>query len=142
MALARLEPSRPDELAAQVREYRSVLGWSQQDLADRAGCSRPTIARLEAGRVILSVTMNKVIDALNQGIADAVQADKRAAAATQQAPKQHASVPASPEVKPDAAPTQSDAGAVSADADDRASSYAMYGPVFSEGNANKQRGVS
>lgn len=148
MALARLEPSRPDELAAQVREYRSVLGWSQQDLADRAGCSRPTIARLEAGRVILSVTMNKVIDALNQGIADAVQADKRAAAAKQQAPKQHASAPApvsgtaSPNVKTDAAPTQLDANAAPADADDHASSYAMYGPVFSEGNANKQRGVS
>lgn len=73
MALAKLEPSRPDELAAQVKEYRSVLGWSQQDLAQRAGCSRPTIARLEGGRVILSLTMTKVIDALNEGIADAVR---------------------------------------------------------------------
>lgn len=73
MALAKLESSRPDELAAQVKEYRSVLGWSQQDLAQRAGCSRPTIARLEGGRVILSLTMTKVIDALNEGIADAVR---------------------------------------------------------------------
>ena len=73
MALAKLEPSRPDELAAQVKEYRGVLGWSQQELAQRAGCSRPTIARLEGGRVILSLTMTKVIDALNAGITDAVQ---------------------------------------------------------------------
>lgn len=73
MALAKLEPSRPDELAAQVKEYRGVLGWSQQELAQRAGCSRPTIARLEGGRVILSLTMTKVIDALNAGITDAVR---------------------------------------------------------------------
>lgn len=73
MALAKLEPSRPDELAAQVKEYRGVLGWSQQELAQRSGCSRPTIARLEGGRVILSLTMTKVIDALNAGITDAVQ---------------------------------------------------------------------
>ena len=73
MALAKLESSRPDELAAQVKEYRSVLGWSQQELAQRADCSRPTIARLEGGRVILSLTMTKVIDALNEGIADAVR---------------------------------------------------------------------
>ena len=86
MALAKLEPSRPDELAAQVKEYRGVLGWSQQELAQRAGCSRPTIARLEGGRVILSLTMTKVIDALNAGITDAVQNNQVHGAASKSQP--------------------------------------------------------
>ena len=86
MALAKLEPSRPDELAAQVKEYRGVLGWSQQELAQRSGCSRPTIARLEGGRVILSLTMTKVIDALNAGITDAVQNNQVHGAASKSQP--------------------------------------------------------
>lgn len=115
MALAMLEPSRPDELAAQVKEYRSVLGWSQQELADRAGCSRPTIARLEAGRVILSLTMNKVIDALNEGLADAARA--------------------SADMSPDHHATQEqsdDTNTQTTQDDSRASSYDVFGPVFSD----------
>lgn len=120
MALAMLEPSRPDELAAQVKEYRSVLGWSQQELADRAGCSRPTIARLEAGRVILSLTMNKVIDALNEGLADAA----RASAHT---PSEHQSSQTSPQVQAENTTTDTTQD------DSRESSYDVFGPVFSDG---------
>lgn len=32
----------------QVKAARALLGWSQGDLAQRAGVSEPTIARLEA----------------------------------------------------------------------------------------------
>jgi transcriptional regulator with XRE-family HTH domain len=32
----------------QVKAARSLLGWSQDDLADRSGVSKPTIGRLEA----------------------------------------------------------------------------------------------
>lgn len=32
----------------QVKAARALLGWSQNDLADRSGVSRPTIKRLEA----------------------------------------------------------------------------------------------
>ena len=32
----------------QVKAARSLLGWSQADLARRSGISEPTIARLEA----------------------------------------------------------------------------------------------
>lgn len=116
MALVMLESSRPDEFAAQVKEYRNVLGWSQQDLADRAGCSRPTIARLEDGRVILSLTMNKVIDALNEGLAAAarvsvdVSSDNRAAHELTEA---HTT-------------TDTTQGNV------RESSYDVFGPVFSD----------
>jgi transcriptional regulator with XRE-family HTH domain len=33
----------------QLRAARGLLGWSQSDLADRAGLSLPTLKRLEAG---------------------------------------------------------------------------------------------
>ena len=88
MSLEKLESSSPDELADLVCAYRAELGWSQKDLADRAGCSRPTIARLEAGRIILSVTMNKVITALNEGIAEKEAREKVLPAATKKQPRQ------------------------------------------------------
>jgi len=33
--------------ASQLRASRALLGWSQDDLAERSGVSKPTIARLE-----------------------------------------------------------------------------------------------
>lgn len=33
----------------QLRGARGLLGWSQSDLADRAGLSLPTVKRLEGG---------------------------------------------------------------------------------------------
>ena len=133
MALAKLEPSRPDELAAQVKEYRSVLGWSQQELAQRAGCSRPTIARLEGGRVILSLTMTKVIDALNEGIADAVRNNQV------QNVSQKAQSPTPEKDVGVAVKEKAEITAVSAEADpaDENSEFVppheAYGPVFSDG---------
>jgi transcriptional regulator with XRE-family HTH domain len=32
----------------QIKAARSLLGWSQDDLADRSGISKPTIGRLES----------------------------------------------------------------------------------------------
>jgi transcriptional regulator with XRE-family HTH domain len=32
----------------QIKAARSLLGWSQDDLAERSGVSKPTIGRLEA----------------------------------------------------------------------------------------------
>ena len=37
------------ELAATVRLRREELGWSQRQLAERAGMSQPGVARFEAG---------------------------------------------------------------------------------------------
>lgn len=119
MALVMLESSRPDEFAAQVKEYRNVLGWSQQDLADRAGCSRPTIARLEDGRVILSLTMNKVIDALNEGLAAAARVS--ADVSSEQQPSQ---------ISPQVQIENTNTGVRQDDA--RQSSYDVFGPVFSD----------
>ena len=36
--------------AEQLRAGRALLGWSQTDLAQRAGLSVPTVKRLESGR--------------------------------------------------------------------------------------------
>lgn len=38
------------DLALQLFEWRNDRGWSQEDLADRAGMTQPQIARLEAGQ--------------------------------------------------------------------------------------------
>ncbi|EQD75150.1 transcriptional regulator, XRE family [mine drainage metagenome] len=34
--------------AAQLKAARAITGWSQGELSDRSGVSRPTIARIEA----------------------------------------------------------------------------------------------
>lgn len=138
MALAKLEPSRPDELAAQVKEYRGVLGWSQQELAQRSGCSRPTIARLEGGRVILSLTMTKVIDALNAGITDAVQNNRVHGAASKSQPSKKKLTAKKPvEKKPiakkhgnSAVKTKVDAVVEPAVETETEPPHKVYGPVF------------
>jgi HTH-type transcriptional regulator / antitoxin HipB len=37
------------ELAAAIRARREELGWSQRQLAERAGMTQPGVARFEAG---------------------------------------------------------------------------------------------
>lgn len=134
MALAKLEPSRPDELAAQVKEYRGVLGWSQQELAQRAGCSRPTIARLEGGRVILSLTMTKVIDALNAGITDAVQNNQVHGAVSKVKPQRSKKKPKPSEKKHISSTVKTKVDEVAESAaepvPETVPPHKVYGPVF------------
>lgn len=52
------------DIAKRVREVRDVLSWSQNDLAERAGVSRPSIARIEAGEDVNTATLSKVASAL------------------------------------------------------------------------------
>lgn len=40
---------RPEGLAARVRLLREARGWTQQELAGRAGVSQAAVARMEAG---------------------------------------------------------------------------------------------
>lgn len=51
----------------QVKAARALLGWSQQELAEAAGVSEPTVKRLEAAAGHLggrAVTIQKLLAAL------------------------------------------------------------------------------
>jgi predicted transcriptional regulator len=42
---------QPEHIAAAIRGARGVLGWSQTELAVRAGISTPTVARIEIAAI-------------------------------------------------------------------------------------------
>ncbi|GLK77624.1 hypothetical protein GCM10008171_28780 [Methylopila jiangsuensis] len=53
----------------QIRAARSLLNWSQQDLADRAGVARFTLIKIEAGEAAHQATVAKIVTALeSEGI--------------------------------------------------------------------------
>lgn len=52
------------DLGQAIRAARKARGWSQADLAEQAGLSRPTIARAETGRDISTATLSKIASAL------------------------------------------------------------------------------
>ncbi|WP_424348039.1 helix-turn-helix domain-containing protein [Kocuria sp. CH-021] len=52
-------------LGGAIRAARIKRGWSQTDLAQRSGVSRPTIARLEAGHGVSTSTLLKLATALD-----------------------------------------------------------------------------
>lgn len=47
-----------------VREARKKQGWSQGELGEKSGLSRPTIARIEANSDVTTTTVAKVAQAL------------------------------------------------------------------------------
>lgn len=47
-----------------VKVQRQHKGWSQDQLAIAAAVSRPTVARIEAGRAVSTVTLAKIAQAL------------------------------------------------------------------------------
>lgn len=48
-----------------IRRARLELGWTQEQLAENAEVSRPSIARIEAGHDVSTATLGKVVDALH-----------------------------------------------------------------------------
>lgn len=61
-------PSNAEVLGAAIRAGRSALNWSQADLAERAGVSMPTVARIEATLISPKVhTLGKLFAALEEG---------------------------------------------------------------------------
>jgi transcriptional regulator with XRE-family HTH domain len=43
-----------------IREARKKQGWSQAELGEKSGLSRPTIARIEANNDVTTATIGKV----------------------------------------------------------------------------------
>src|SRR3546814_12312814 len=51
-----------------LKAARIVLGWSQEELAEKSGISRPTISKLETGEIDVRVhTLLAVQNALEDG---------------------------------------------------------------------------
>jgi transcriptional regulator with XRE-family HTH domain len=54
-----------------VRDLRKERGWSQQELADRAGISMQTVSNLETGRHVPEIaTLSKIAGALGVPLPD------------------------------------------------------------------------
>lgn len=47
-----------------IREARKKHGWSQVELGEKSGVSRPTIARVEANNDVTTATIAKIAQAL------------------------------------------------------------------------------
>lgn len=47
-----------------IREARKKQGWSQVELGEKSGLSRPTIARVEANNDVTTTTIAKIAQAL------------------------------------------------------------------------------
>jgi transcriptional regulator with XRE-family HTH domain len=52
------------EIASQVNKARQAAGLSQNELADRAGISRPSVVRVERGDDVNTATLGKIADVL------------------------------------------------------------------------------
>jgi transcriptional regulator with XRE-family HTH domain len=51
-------------LGGQIKDARNHQGFTQTELAERAGVSRPTVARVESGDDVSTATLEKVAAAL------------------------------------------------------------------------------
>ena len=59
-----------------IRQARKDRGWTQTELGDKSGVSRPTIARIEANRDVTTATIAKVASTL--GLSLELRADATA----------------------------------------------------------------
>lgn len=48
-----------------VQELREALGWSQRDLAEKAGVRQATVSQAESGKGVNLATLEKLADALD-----------------------------------------------------------------------------
>jgi transcriptional regulator with XRE-family HTH domain len=58
--------SEPSQLTfgAIIRKARKERGWSQTELGEKSGVSRPTIARVESDSDVTTATLAKIAQAL------------------------------------------------------------------------------
>ena len=62
-------------LGEEIRAARLTREWSQQQVAEAAGVSRPTVARVEGGEDVSTATLEKVAAAL--GLRVTLDTDER-----------------------------------------------------------------
>jgi transcriptional regulator with XRE-family HTH domain len=60
------KPNPAQGIGKDIREARQSMDMTQHELAERAGVSRPTIARVETGSNISTGTLEKVAKALGK----------------------------------------------------------------------------
>lgn len=63
-----------EQFGGVVKAQRKAKGWSQEQLAQAAGLSRPTVARLESGSAVSTATLAKIANSL--GIEIKVKAEE------------------------------------------------------------------
>lgn len=56
-------PGQPT-IGTVIREARKECGWSQTELGEKSGVSRPTIARVESDSDVTTATLAKIAQAL------------------------------------------------------------------------------
>jgi len=61
-------PGEAKGLGKAIQRARLGQSWSQTELAAKAGVSRPTVARVEAGDDVSTATLEKVAAALGLAI--------------------------------------------------------------------------
>lgn len=66
------------DVADAVRGARRDRGWTQVVLAERAGVSRPTVARIEGGRLVALLSLAKVAMALGLRVRVSVESPAQA----------------------------------------------------------------
>lgn len=52
------------EIATRIHDARIAAGWSQNELADRARVSRPSVVRVERGDDVNTATLGKIAEVL------------------------------------------------------------------------------
>lgn len=62
-------------IAEQIKKAREAADWSQHELADRAGVSRPSVARVEAAGDVNTATLRKIAQVLGLALRVDTHAD-------------------------------------------------------------------
>lgn len=68
-AMAPSKPRRGNTLAARLRMARKVKGWSQQDLANRAGTTQAVIQKIENAKSLRPRNVEAIANALDVEVA-------------------------------------------------------------------------
>lgn len=59
-----MSESEQQSFGETIREARKKHGWSQTELGQKSGVSRPTIARVESNNDVTTATIAKIAQAL------------------------------------------------------------------------------